>query len=136
MEDLFRFVRSTYRCWEYQQFSDINGKPAPDKEGDYYVSDYDRKFGIWKQLKTYDDEETFIKNYGNPSFSIHHNRVSIIVTKDDSKVSIKLFWYYRERKKGKTYFKVTKDFEFLTFNYKNNTIINNSGGSLTLIRIS
>ncbi len=64
------------------------------------------------------EKETYLENYGNKLWHIHHNRVTLILEDSDEKVSIKAYFYVNFRNEGKHYFVINKRVEFLTFNKK------------------
>lgn len=64
------------------------------------------------------DEESFIKNYGNPFCTIRRDYVRLIVQANEEKVSIKLFDGTRFRRVGNRYFQILKNCEFLTISKK------------------
>ncbi len=73
-------------------------------------------------LKSYSDEETFVKNYGNPLFRVSINRFKVVIETTEDKVSIKLFNYYKIRVEGRVYFVKKTNLIFLTYNIKTNSL--------------
>ena len=64
------------------------------------------------------DEETYVKNYGNPLAACFLSRTLFVLEENEEKISFKVFKYRSGRDVGKKYFKVRKQIYFLTFNYK------------------
>ena len=68
------------------------------------------------------DKETYLENYGNKLWNIHHNRVTLVLEDNEDKVSIKAYFYIKYRTEGKHYFVTNKRVEFLTFNKKSKIV--------------
>lgn len=71
-------------------------------------------------------EEEFEKNYGNPMTSVYLNRLTLVVEKNEEKVSIKMFHYHKHRDAGKVYFIKTSNMLFITYKFKTNELYNGS----------
>jgi hypothetical protein len=86
------------------------------------------------------DKETYLENYGNKLWNIHHNRVTLVLEDNEDKVSIKAYFYVKYRTEGKHYFVTNKRVEFLTFNKKSKIVYvgikYNKGKSFWLIKHS
>lgn len=67
---------------------------------------------------THNSEEIYIQNYGNPLAKVTKNYVMAVVEKEMHKVSLKLFWGFRERRVGNTWFKTSRNVEYITVNTK------------------
>ena len=74
----------------------------------------------------YDTEEKFVEHYGNPLASLYLNRVIICVTKENNKVSFKIFNYSKTRRVAGKWFKLRTNCKFITFNYKTNALYSGS----------
>ena len=70
----------------------------------------------------YDTEEKFVEHYGNPFAQLYLNRVIVSVTKENDKVSFKVFNYYKSRRVAGKWFRVKTNCKFITFNYKTNAL--------------
>ena len=70
----------------------------------------------------YDTEEKFVEHYGNPFTQLYFNRVIVSVTKENDKVSFKVFNYYKTRRVAGKWFKLRTNCKFITFNYKTNAL--------------
>lgn len=83
---------------------------------------YSQKHPFFQREKSYHDEETFSKNYGNPLFSLSSEKFMLVVERDGDKVSIKYFLYYNHRRPGVFWFKLRKDVYFLSVNTKTGNV--------------
>jgi hypothetical protein len=83
-------------------------------------------WGNFTYKSDYEDEKTFVKNYGNPLSRLYFNRIIICVTKEDYKVSFKIFNYSKSRRVAGKWFKVRTNCKFITFNYKTNALYTGS----------
>lgn len=66
--------------------------------------------------KTTKDEETYVENYGNPMYEITKYTTMIVVEKDGDKVALKFFSGYRHRRVGKTWFKISRNVDYISVN--------------------
>lgn len=73
---------------------------------------------VWIDKETFDSQEKYIENYGNPLAKVLKTYTMVVVEKEDHKVSMKLFWGFRERRVGNTWFKVVKNVDYITVNLK------------------
>ena len=131
MEDLYKFVNQKHIVRFFLDTCEIKENVKVDV--DDIFSDVDDKFsieptshipyeGLWTLEKVSESEEDYEKNYGNPLCFVRHYRETIIVSKKDNKVSIKIFTYQRHRKAGKPYFKVETSCKYFTYNYVSNAM--------------
>jgi hypothetical protein len=73
---------------------------------------------VYIPKETHNSEEFYIENYGNPLAKVEKNYVMVVVEKQEHKVSLKLFWGYRERRVGNVWFKIGRNVEYVTVNTK------------------
>lgn len=73
---------------------------------------------IWIDKETFDSQEKYIENYGNPLAKVLKTYAMVVVEKEGDKISMKLFWGFRERRVGNTWFKVSKSVDYITVNLK------------------
>ena len=73
---------------------------------------------VWIDKETFDSQEKYIENYGNPLAKVLKTYTMVVVEKEGHKVSMKLFWGFRERRVGNTWFKVVKNVDYITVNKK------------------
>jgi hypothetical protein len=69
-----------------------------------------------------DTEEDFEKNYGNPMCNVSVTRMTLVVEKNEEKVSLKLYWFSKVRQAGKVYFVKSSILYFVTYSYKTNNL--------------
>ena len=82
---------------------------------------YHPKFRKFEFSSQHEDEETYLKNYGNPLAFVSMSRTTIIIEKYDGKVAFKLFNYNLHRDVGKPYFKKSTGVQYIGFNTKDNS---------------
>lgn len=63
-------------------------------------------------------EETYVENYGNPLAKVSKSYTMVVVEKYEDKISLKVFWGFRERKVGDKWFKLSKNVQYITVNVK------------------
>jgi len=73
---------------------------------------------VWIEKENFDSDEKYIENYGNPLTKVCKTYSMVVVEKQEHKVSMKLFWGFRERRVGNTWFKTSKNVEYITVNTK------------------
>jgi hypothetical protein len=61
-------------------------------------------------------EEEYVKNYGNKLTSVHRMNFMVLLERDGSKLSLKLFFGQRGRRVGVSWFKISTNCYFLTLN--------------------
>lgn len=83
---------------------------------------YSSKHPYFQREKSYHDEETFLKNYGNPLYHLLRESFMVVVEKEGDKVVIKFFVYSTHRRPGVYWFKVYKSVEFLSVNTKTGNV--------------
>ena len=130
MENLYKFVLNKYFTTVYKNTVKL---PVPvakisDKDVIFSLDElhpqdyYYRTITKWEQSHTSETKEDYLENYGNKLSSIYHRRFMVVVEKNDDKVSLKLFHYERLRKVGTPYFKISTSVNFLTYNFKTNSL--------------
>lgn len=82
----------------------------------YYEQPALRPYSSWKLKHTHVDEQTFVKNYVNPLFSVTNTTLTIVLEKNEEKVSLKIFESSRHRTQGISYFTKTTSLKYLTYN--------------------
>jgi len=91
------------------------------KEDDFMVTNYSpptEKHPLFIFDKTFTDEKTYIENYSNPMYSVMKHYVMVVVEKYEDKVSLKVFRGYKNRRAGKSWFKVCKNVDYVSVNIK------------------
>ena len=134
-EELFNYTVKRYNVLEY---SDTNAIRPLKKEveddiwGTVEISLSSNRhitytpWGDYTFKSDYETEEKFVEHYGNPLAQLFFNRVILCVTKENDKVSFKVFSYIKRRRVGGKWFKVQTNCKFITFNYKTNALYTGS----------
>lgn len=76
-----------------------------------------KRHQIFLESNIYYSENQYLENYGNLLSTVRKDYFMIVVEKSEKKVSIKIFTGYRIRRRGMRWFKVSKNVEYLTFNF-------------------
>lgn len=71
---------------------------------------------IYNEKISKPNEEGYVENYGNPLAYVSKFYSMVVVEKDGDKVSLKVFWGYRERNVGVSWFRVGRNMQYLTVN--------------------
>ena len=77
---------------------------------------------FWSKYESLKGEETYLLNYANKLTRVYLERNTILVEKDETKVSLKFFSYTKERRVGVHYFIKKQVVSYLTFNKKTNIL--------------
>lgn len=75
------------------------------------------KDGFFECNEEYRDEDTYLKNYGNPLAALYMTRHTYVIEQKEKNISIKHYYYHRYRNVNKKYFVVRKTIKYLTFNF-------------------
>ena len=127
MTVLFKKEFKEYNTFFYQDFNEIDHSNNDDElfnSATYWVPKNPPRgwVGNFTNIKgdsgVAKDEETYVKNYGNPLAESQLKRILFVLEENEDKISFKVFRYVSMRGVGKKYFKVRKQIYFLTFNYK------------------
>ena len=116
-EELFNYTVKKYQVSEY-----LDTNPIRPLKKEVFGDDYDwgtietslssgrhtsyTPWGDYTFKADYDTEEKFVEHYGNPLAQLFFNRVIICVTKENDKVSFKVFSYIKTRRVAGKWFKV------------------------------
>ena len=122
-EELFNLTRKEYRVIEFSDTNFINDEDV-SSEDLFGVKRYrsDVPWGHFEQIAHYNTEEKFKEHYGNPFASVELVRRIICITKENDKITFKMFWYNRRRRVVSKWFKTNTQCKFITFNYKTNAL--------------
>ena len=104
MLELYRYNKNEYKTILYRNYSNIANR--------------DLNNILFTVEDVFEDENNFVLNYSNPICGISKSYWMCVITKDEYKVSIKLFTGSRVRKVSKLFFKVRKSVKYFTFNLK------------------
>lgn len=83
---------------------------------------YTEKHPHFKYSHTTNSEEDLIKNYGNQLASISIHRLTLVVEKNEDKISLKLFLFDKNRQAGRVYFKKSSRLNFITYKFATNDL--------------
>ena len=122
METLVKHTSETYDVVEYSDCNKI--------DNDYIFSSRRKrkKNGYWSNISSSNLKEDYLKHYGNKLYSVLLHRITIVLEKDETKTSIKIFEYLNHRKPGVHYFVRKKYVRYITYNKKTNIVyVGNSG---------
>jgi hypothetical protein len=137
MEVLFKKQFEIFRTNFHQEYNDIpvkkkivNVSEDGSMFGDvlvwdaenYVISSATEKYPYFKYLRCEDTKESFEKNYGNPLTTVELHRLTLVVEKNEDKVSMKLFSFSKQRIHGKSYFKKDSSLWFITYKFKTNEL--------------
>jgi hypothetical protein len=112
MRELFRHQLQKFTTNFFKDSCDIL-EYYPETHGKYSKKRLNFEFS-----NSYDSENIFIENYGNPLCSVNKEYGLIVVNSNEEKVSIKIFKGLKRRKEGVSWFTQKKSFKFLTINKK------------------
>lgn len=107
-QEIFKIGVQRFKSVEHLGYSFIHGKEKND-----YVSE---KHPLFTFCSSKDDEETFLKNYGNPLYLVEKTYSFVVIEKDGDKLACKFFHGGRQRRAGKTWFKVNKNVDYISIN--------------------
>jgi len=128
MENLVKHTSETYDVVEYSDCNNIDT---------YYNFSSSRsrkrkKHGYWNNISSSNLKEDYLKHYGNKLYSVLLHRLTIVLEKDETKTSIKIFEYLNHRKPGVHYFIRKKYVRYITYNKKTNIVyVGNSGTKIS-----
>jgi hypothetical protein len=140
MEELFKKKYEKYNIGFNQDYNKIPEKKYIDKDKVAKIFgaliDFDKrdvpilseelhgteKHPYFKYSHSTTTEKDLIENFGNPLCSIDITRLTLVVEKNEEKVSIKIFQYHKNRRAGKVYFTKSSTMNFVTYDFKTNTL--------------
>jgi hypothetical protein len=135
-EELFNYTVKKYQVSEFLDTNPIRPlKKEVEDDFDWGVIETSLSskrhtsytpWGDYTFKADYDTEEKFVEHYGNPFAQLYFNRVIVSVTKENDKVSFKVFNYYKSRRVAGKWFKLRTNCKFITFNYKTNALYTGS----------
>lgn len=130
-EELFNYTVKKYQVSEYLDTNPIRPLKKEVQDDfwgvieDTMSSTRSTSYTPWGDYTfkaEYDTEEKFVEHYGNPLAQLYLNRVIVSVTKENDKVSFKVFNYYKSRRVAGKWFRLKTNCKFITFNYKTNAL--------------
>ena len=134
-EELFNYTVKKYQVSEYLDTNPI--RPLKKEVDDDFWGTIETSlssgrhtsytpWGDYTFKADYDTEEKFVEHYGNPLAQVYLNRAIICVTKENDKVSFKIFDYSKTRRVAGKWFRLRTKCQFITFNYKTNALYTGS----------
>lgn len=123
---LYRNEFKNFTCSEYKDTTDINQIYEEDSKFLTFgePQSYHRSHPIFTHVRTYNDEETFNKNFNNPLFSLFSTKILIVVEEKEEKVSFKFFQSHFEKKVGNPWYRIGKHVDYITVNRKTGDVYN------------
>lgn len=134
-EELFNYTVKRYSVTEYSDTNPIRPIKITNDDDDFWNSignlgqNTQSSYTPWGDFTfkaDYETEEKFIEHYANPLAQLFFNRAIVCVTKENDKVSFKVFSYIKRRRIAGKWFKVQTNCKFITFNYKTNALYTGS----------
>lgn len=128
--EIFKKNFESYKCIQHRTHNPIDtiSKYKREKVGSSFNFDEDLEFllvdppttkrPLFLIEKTTTDSETYLENFKNTMCTINKRHTMVVVEKTGDKVSLKLFYGNRDRKVGKSWFKVSWNVEYITVNTK------------------
>ena len=93
-----------------------------DEEFGEIVSKNRKKRLVYREDSFHTTHEDYLENYGNQLARVHKRYVMVVVEKDGDKVSIKLYYGFRERLVGNSWFKASRNVDYITVNIRTGDI--------------
>ncbi len=88
-----------------------------------YAENFDKDRLIFMHNGESNEEGNFVENFANQLCTVSkHDTMIVVESKGEDKVSIKVFYGYKTRRKGAHWFKVSRNVEFLTIDKKKGDI--------------
>lgn len=124
METHFKFQDQTAWMWTFNKECSIDDSPnnIQDDFGFRYNGPSSKK-PLWlkKQKVVLKSDEEIKEYYGDQTKSVFIERVTLVVEEKENSIAIKLYNFSKGRKVGTTYYGVTQELSYITYNkkYKN-----------------
>jgi len=113
----YKKVIDTYLVTKYHTCNGISDNTVRE----YVKRLNENKYGYWRELETDKvSEEEFKSNYGNTSYKVSSEKITIVVEEYPNKISCKVYQTERIRRVGSSYFRVRKYLTYITYNFKYN----------------
>jgi len=117
-QEIYKKSFEKYESIVYKNTSPINLN-STTKEEDFMLTNYPtKKHPLFTLDKTFTDDKTYIENYGNPMYSVTKHYVMVVVEKNEDKVSLKVFRGSKNRRAGNSWFKFSKNVDYVSVNTK------------------
>ena len=123
-EVLYKNEYVRYESIKYKDYSPIDSLSNETSNDEdvfqlhYSKSNATQKHPLFLHDSTSKDEEVFLKNFGNPMWSVSKQYFMVVVEKEGDKVAIKTFEGFVHRRSGVQWFKKVKNMSFISVNVK------------------
>ena len=107
----------SFAKYQSEKFKDCISLDEPGL-GFLELRETDSRHPHFVREKSFDDEKTFVENFGNPLYSVWRHYTMIVIEEKGDNISLKIFWGGKDRRVGKVWFSRSKNVEFLTVNRK------------------
>lgn len=123
MDLIKKDVFKKYQTVFYREYNNLEDNPnnTDPSESIFYSNRY-YNGDFWKQEKFSITEDDFVKNYGNPACSVFCEIYTIVLEKNEDKISLKIFVNAKSRVNGILYFRKGTKLLYLTYNFKSGDI--------------
>lgn len=124
METHFKFQDQTAWMWTFNNECSIEESPNNiQKDWGFRYNGPSRKKPLWvkKQKVILKSDEDIKEYYGDQTKSVFIERVTLVVEEKENSIAIKLYNFSKGRKVETTYYGVTQELSYITYNkkYKN-----------------
>jgi hypothetical protein len=128
-QEIFKINYEKFECTKYHD-SNLISQPKIKKPS-HFLDDEElleiesknrKKRLVYREDTFHTTHEDYLENYGNPLTRVYKRYVMVVVEKDGDKVSIKLYYGFRERLVGNSWFKVSRNVDYMTVNIRTGDI--------------
>lgn len=128
-QEIFKINYEKFECTKYHD-NNLISQPKIKKTSHFLDDDElleiesrnRKKRLVYREDTFHTTHEDYLENYGNPLTRVYKRYVMVVVEKDGDKVSIKLYYGFRERLVGNSWFKVSRNVDYITVNVKTGDI--------------
>jgi hypothetical protein len=75
-------------------------------------------------------QEMFVEHFANKMAKVEHEKVTVVIEKTEEKISLKMFFNYKQRSPGKHWFRRTRSMQFITLNTRTGLLYTGHIGKL------
>lgn len=111
VNEIYKISFSNYYV---EKFEDQTIIDTVDKD---YIKQY-QKYPLFNLIKTQKDEKSFVENFANPLCSVTRTYTMVVIEGKEDKISLKVFNGSKSRVRGKSWFRASKNVDYLTINKK------------------
>lgn len=121
--DKVELYKKTFQKFHVSQFRDRSHISPSD---DNAKLRYDGVHPIFEKIAVFTDEESFTKNLKNLLFEVTQETLTVVVEKNEEKVSLKIFRKLFHRRVGRNYFELKKNMSYVSVNMKTGNVYEGS----------